>query len=320
MSRVKDELDDRSYSDLVEEGLALLPSIAPEWTNFNAADPGITFLELFAYFTEMLIFQTGQLTELDMQAFLLLLGADKNSSDTADREMSKTVLRLRQPERAVTCADYEALAVRSDARVARAKCVPRANLAEHNQAARRADRPGHVSLVVVAKSKQSDRDTKEMLDHVAAYLEPRRILTTRVHVVAARTVDFEVRLKVSAVPGAAAEATVTAARDALLRFLNPPSDGVNGLGWPPGKDVYLSDIYREVSRLATTDYVARSLDGKTGSRLDELVIGPRETDRLYRNSDGDLIGLRLAPDEIPGQITVSITGEAVRIDRLRGAP
>ena len=35
-------LDDRRWADLVEEGRALIPFYAPEWTDHNASDPGIT--------------------------------------------------------------------------------------------------------------------------------------------------------------------------------------------------------------------------------------------------------------------------------------
>ncbi|MEZ4496532.1 MAG: hypothetical protein R2845_07095 [Thermomicrobiales bacterium] len=37
--------------DLVEEGL-LIPFYAPEWTDHNAHDPGVTLLELFAWLAE----------------------------------------------------------------------------------------------------------------------------------------------------------------------------------------------------------------------------------------------------------------------------
>jgi len=42
-------LDDRSFDDLVAEARALIPALAPEWTNHNPSDPGITLIELFAW-------------------------------------------------------------------------------------------------------------------------------------------------------------------------------------------------------------------------------------------------------------------------------
>ena len=39
-------LDDRTFTDLFEELRALIPRYAPEWTDHNLSDPGITLLQL----------------------------------------------------------------------------------------------------------------------------------------------------------------------------------------------------------------------------------------------------------------------------------
>ncbi len=41
-------LDDRSYSELVAEAVARIPSHTPEWTNYRASDPGFRLLDFFA--------------------------------------------------------------------------------------------------------------------------------------------------------------------------------------------------------------------------------------------------------------------------------
>lgn len=46
-------LDDKSFLRIVEEARALIPSTAPEWTDHNVHDPGITFIELFAWLAEI---------------------------------------------------------------------------------------------------------------------------------------------------------------------------------------------------------------------------------------------------------------------------
>ncbi|WP_405864072.1 putative baseplate assembly protein [Streptomyces sp. NBC_00005] len=68
------QLDDRRWADLVEEARALIPVYAPEWTDHNASDPGITFLELLAWIAEMEIFQLDQIPERHRRAFLALVG------------------------------------------------------------------------------------------------------------------------------------------------------------------------------------------------------------------------------------------------------
>ncbi|MBT1090322.1 putative baseplate assembly protein [Streptomyces sp. Tu102] len=68
------QLDDRRWSDLVEEARALIPVYAPEWTDHNASDPGITFAELLAWVTEMDVFRLDQIPERHRRAFLALSG------------------------------------------------------------------------------------------------------------------------------------------------------------------------------------------------------------------------------------------------------
>lgn len=45
-------LDARRYQDLFDEVLSRIPVHTPEWTNFNASDPGVTLAALFAFLTE----------------------------------------------------------------------------------------------------------------------------------------------------------------------------------------------------------------------------------------------------------------------------
>lgn len=48
-------LDDRRYADIVAEARSLIPRYAPEWTDHNETDPGITLVQLFAWMVEMLL-------------------------------------------------------------------------------------------------------------------------------------------------------------------------------------------------------------------------------------------------------------------------
>lgn len=67
-------LDDRRWAELVEEGRALIPYYAPEWTDHNAHDPGITLMELFAWVAEMDIFQLNRVSDAARRKFLSLVG------------------------------------------------------------------------------------------------------------------------------------------------------------------------------------------------------------------------------------------------------
>lgn len=67
-------LDDRRWVDLVEEGRALIPFYGPEWTDHNYHCPGITFLELLAWITEMDVYQVNRVPESHVRKFLALVG------------------------------------------------------------------------------------------------------------------------------------------------------------------------------------------------------------------------------------------------------
>lgn len=66
-------LDDRSYQQLRDELVRRIPVYAPEWTDHNASDPGVTLIELFAFLGENLLFRFNQIPETTKLAFLRLL-------------------------------------------------------------------------------------------------------------------------------------------------------------------------------------------------------------------------------------------------------
>ncbi len=66
-------LDDRSYQQLRDELVRRIPVYAPEWSDHNPSDPGVTLLELFAFLGENLLFRFNQIPETTRLAFLRLL-------------------------------------------------------------------------------------------------------------------------------------------------------------------------------------------------------------------------------------------------------
>ena len=55
MSKPAPAPDDRSYEQVRDELLARIPVDAPEWTDHDVSDPGVTLLELFAFLAEGLL-------------------------------------------------------------------------------------------------------------------------------------------------------------------------------------------------------------------------------------------------------------------------
>ena len=76
-------IDDRSFSDILNEALARIPVHNPEWTNFNKSDPGITLIEVFSFLTENLLYRANQVPERNRRKFLSLLGMPLQSAAPA---------------------------------------------------------------------------------------------------------------------------------------------------------------------------------------------------------------------------------------------
>jgi hypothetical protein len=67
-------LDDTQFQEMVDGALAAIPRYAPEWTDYNPHDPGITFIELFAWLAEMQQYYLNRIRSDNYLRFLNLLG------------------------------------------------------------------------------------------------------------------------------------------------------------------------------------------------------------------------------------------------------
>lgn len=67
-------LDDRRFQDIVDEAKRRIPLYAPEWTDHNVSDPGVTLIELFAWMVEMLLYRVNRVPEKAYITFMELMG------------------------------------------------------------------------------------------------------------------------------------------------------------------------------------------------------------------------------------------------------
>ncbi len=212
--------------------------------------------------------------------------------------------------------------------VERAFCVPRRNLDAGTEAERTAPAPGHLSLVVLPPKPPEDPDAPEdPADPVGlapgwplrralwSWLDPRRMLTTRHHVVGPTYVPVRVRVRVMSrtdVP----ESQLGAVADELRRFFDPLRGGLDGEGRAFGRDVYASELYAALERLPLVDHVP----------FLELLPGCAEGERgcvaapELRSTDGRAqVGLAMAQHHLPllrvlpGDVQVSTHAVPVRV-------
>ena len=86
-------LDDRTFAQIVSEAKTLIPRYAPEWTDHNESDPGITLVQLFAWMTEMLLYRVNRIPDRNYIAFLRLLGIELLPARPASAELTFTLAR-----------------------------------------------------------------------------------------------------------------------------------------------------------------------------------------------------------------------------------
>jgi predicted phage baseplate assembly protein len=67
-------LDDTSFQQLVDDAKKKIQAYSSVWTDYNESDPGITFIELFAWLADMQIYSLNRITDKSYLRFLKLLG------------------------------------------------------------------------------------------------------------------------------------------------------------------------------------------------------------------------------------------------------
>jgi len=298
-------LDDLTWEDLVNEGRSLIPAFSRDWTNHNASDPGITIMEMFAFFSEGLIYELNRIGDKNNHAFLKLIrGSRWKQKRNPDEEKRDAIAMVESLHRAVTPEDFEKLTIAVNKQlpptaretVARAKCIPRCNLENQEPGAQIAEVPGHVSVVVVTNHRRPP--THEMLRRVKRALEPARMLTTRIHVVRPRFLTFSVRVTLVPRRHASASSLRDKAVERLETFYDPLTGGFDGKGWPFGKNVYVSEVYRLLAELPGVDYVTPTKHPKNDEPMGELLVGPADEARLKFSKLHQLDALELRPDEL----------------------
>lgn len=293
MSGTLSQIPELNYDDLVAEARARLPALCPEWTDHGPADIGITLIELFAALVEMVRYRTRRETEAMTRAFLELLAGPETARAPDLAEATRAALAaVWTPYRAVTAADYESLALTAwldspeaaalagKAALRRVRCLEDRDLEGGNPLA---EAPGHVTLVVLPAPGNNG-----VYEPLRKFFEPRRILTTRLHVVPPTRVWTFVDAAIY-VDEDAAPATVRKRVEAALTvWFDPYTGGVDGDGWPFGAEVFVSDLYALLDGVPGVDFVT------------DVVARSPSASRALKNGDNAVIGVRLLPHERPG--------------------
>ncbi len=83
-------LDNKTFDELVVEARALISRYAPEWTDHNLSDPGITLIDLFAWLSEMQIYGLNRVTRNHILKFLELVNNRPRNPRSATVDLTFT--------------------------------------------------------------------------------------------------------------------------------------------------------------------------------------------------------------------------------------
>lgn len=195
------------------------------------------------------------------------------AGETVDQAKLRGPLLLRTRDRAVTSGDYEYLARTIAPDVARVHCVA---------AGDGADAGGMRLLVVPAAASADDGrirfedlvPSEEVLVRITDYLDERRMVGARLAVEPPFYQGVTVVAQLSARPRARTEDVRAEALAALYRFVDPLHGGLEGRGWPFGRDVRSGELYSVLQAVPGVELVDDvklfAADPLTGQRGDPV--------------------------------------------------
>lgn len=177
--------------------------------------------------------------------------------------------------------------------VRRACCVPLRNL---DMAGQDQPAPGHVSLVIVPgppweKTIEHAEDAP-VFDYSSVaqcaalwgYLDARRLLTTRHHVVGPRYVTVDMSFRLKHVEGALPDEVEKRAKETIYDFYHPLIGGSDRRGWPFGRSVYVSEVYELLDKVPGVDFAA---EVRLNGNSDVVTLSTHE---LVRVTDITFLG------------------------------
>jgi len=118
--------------------------------------------------------------------------------------------------------------------------------------------PGVVTVMVIPNDPQNPQGPVPdgyFLQAVCNYLEPRRLLTTEVHVVGPDYQDLSVSVGFDIVAGKDVAVVAEGIKAAISNYLSPLAGGPNGTGWPLQKNVLVGELLAQAARVDGIDSI-----------------------------------------------------------------
>jgi hypothetical protein len=117
-----------------------------------------------------------------------------------------------------------------------------------------------------------------LLRRVKHFLEERRLLTTKIHVVKPQYAEISINVEVIRTTSGSSEALRRAVEERLRRFLNPLVGGRDAKGWSFGRDVLKLDLYHVIEDVEGVDVVHKItlFDEDARREVEKVKVAPDE--------------------------------------------
>jgi Baseplate J-like protein len=200
--------------------------------------------------------------------------ADGSDGETLDNAKLRAPHDLRTRDRAVTADDFAYLAQQTPTVAVHKAYALARKVPDANASSGFADKDGAVTLVILPSNDQpTPQPSEAQLRAVCEWLEPRRLITTELHVTGPKYTEvgsMSVRLLVASNQDLRTVSDAAAA--ALLGYLHPLTGGSDGTGWPFGEDIFSADLYDLLLKLDGVRRVsALTLSLKSDTDTDPLA-------------------------------------------------
>ena len=278
-------LDTRRFDDLVAEMRSLIPRYAPEWTNHNPSDPGITLIELLAWITEATLYRINRVPEAMSLEFAKLLLGHVEEEERRKQPLDKRIAHIygwylegqgetdakkqlaavvgyavkifNQPYRAVTAEDFAREAKRAgNGSVSRVRVLSDG---------------GDGQVVVVLVPAAATEPDQPLLVEVKKHLDERRLVGTRVLVRGPLYVPVKLDLRAVLQSNTRSDVVEKELHDRLNNYFHPLSGGRDGRGWPFGRSVSVFELYHLIENVEGIEHV-ESIVMNGDSNLREILV------------------------------------------------
>ncbi len=280
------DLATRTYKDILEEMISTIPKYSEDWTNYNPSDPGIMILETLAWIFDATFYRINRIPEESYINFLrLIAGAGGEEVDkqleilkkdpNSDRyqieileylkeieeskkggqinkniiEMKAAALRfIKSKYRAITEEDFRTLAI--EATEKNNEKDPKVKRVEINKG-----HEGKIDITII--SDQLDK-YDELKKKVKNYLEPRRLLCTKINVTEPDYSPVNIFIEVVCLLQTRQDMTADKIKENILEFLDPLKGGHDKKGWVYGRALTVFELYHIIEETEGVDH-ARSV-------------------------------------------------------------